>query len=413
MSEKKRGGCCSWILIPLVAILLFAMIDSCSSDPVTSGTPSTVYTTTTTTTVSTTTVTGSSTTTKTTTARVTTTTTAKQATFNDLVSLSRYLQAEVRAGNLKPSFTYTGDQSKISGELIAQMLATYCVSYSSQNVSGGKRYTVTVTDYPGDRIVKAYRSGNTSTLTAAEKQVLTKAEKIVSSAKAQAKTRIELELALAKWMFDNVTYVNCDTAVGDLSQINRPLTAFGSLMDGSANCQGYTDGFYVLASLAGFEVDRQYMPGHVTSTICLDGKWYVVDITHCDASMSLQDNLPCYYLFNSGKDRLPTYSWDTVLNRRPIEATSSSDYYYNLPADGSAHGYKKTFGNATEAGKALVQQYQAGYHTQHVMITQKNVDVQSLHKAINAAADSAGVRVSYTTWHNHLGNLSYFYVQFK
>ena len=424
MSEKKRGGCCSWILIPLVSILLFAMIDSCSSDPVTSGTPSTVYTTTTTTTVSSTTVTGSSTTvnttssqmgtTTTTTTRVTTTTTAaKNNVFGDRLSLSQYLQAEQRAGKNVMTFVYTGNTKELEDGEMCRMLATYFTSYTTKKVSGGVEYTLTVTDYPGDRVVRAHRSGNTSSLSSGEKQLLDKARQIVNTAKAQTNSQLELELALVDWLCDNVVYLTASTDVNSSTHINRPLTAYGALIDGSANCQGYTDGFYLLASIAGFEVDRQYMPGHVTNSICLDGKWYIVDATHCDGAMSVQDNIPCYYLFNAGMDRVSTYSWEDYLNRRPYAATSSSAYYYNFAADGSAHGYKKTFSSLAEASKSVVQAYRNGRTEQHIMVLQKELDGNDFISAVDAAAKAAGVRVQYTVWHRHAGNFTYYYVKFK
>ena len=64
------------------------------------------------------------------------------------------------------------------------------------------------------------------------------------------------------------------------------------MIDGKANCQGYTDTFYMLGTMAGFKMDRLYgnstnsngsKGGHVWNTIDFgDNIAYSVDVTWDD-----------------------------------------------------------------------------------------------------------------------------------
>ena len=86
------------------------------------------------------------------------------------------------------------------------------------------------------------------------------------------------------------------------------VSAAFALTHGWANCQGYSDAFYLLAGMAGFEVGFQngYNAGvlHAWNTVELGGQWYVVDVSTADVAGDLvAPEIGVYTLFNAGRDR--------------------------------------------------------------------------------------------------------------
>lgn len=142
--------------------------------------------------------------------------------------------------------------------------------------------------YPGDRIYHAYINGDTSSLTEQEQQVLDLALSVVEQAKAQTETDVQLLLWIHDWICKQVVYEspNMDVRRQDYLELTE-LTCVGVMLEGKANCQGYTDTFALLGRLAGFEVDKLFGDtggGHTWNIIKLDGLWYIADITFDDMS---------------------------------------------------------------------------------------------------------------------------------
>ena len=252
------------------------------------------------------------------TTKPTTKPTASYPTFSSLTALRDFMTAKKEADVMTFTFKYTGPE--LSGQSIAQM-TNACVVNRNRN---GQVYTVTMTEYPGDRIVDAYFSGDSSELNAAEKSAMSKAVQLVNQAKAKAKNTFELEVLLHDTLCDMVTYDDHTRDVPDARNPPRNLTVVGALLDGRANCQGYTDAFYTLASIAGFTVRRlsTYTPDdlHMTNTIYLNNAWYVVDVTFDDVNGDERN----YRLFNAGVDVIHEYTWDPEKETQPIARTSGT-----------------------------------------------------------------------------------------
>jgi len=142
--------------------------------------------------------------------------------------------------------------------------------------------------YPGDTILDAWEKGDTSGLSEEEQQVLELALQLVEQAEAETDTDLEKEIWLHDWLCDRVRYESPDMDVSRKYYIQlRELSCIGAMLDGIANCQGYTDAFYLLGSLAGFEMHRligDTGDGHIWNIIRLDGQWYIADATFDDLS---------------------------------------------------------------------------------------------------------------------------------
>ena len=149
--------------------------------------------------------------------------------------------------------------------------------------------------YPGVRVAYAYRSGDTSFLTSEERSLYDYCMDIANDAYLVSNTDLEREKYIHDFICDRVVY-KTDGTKDSTMPVPRHKTAIGAFFDGEANCQGYTDLFYVLATMAGFEVRKQIGGNwswtgpsdnnHIWNVIKLDGKWYEVDVTWDDQEHS-------------------------------------------------------------------------------------------------------------------------------
>ncbi len=331
--------------------------------------------------------------------------------LTDLNAVSRYLNCQIRSGNHHPEFYYTGTES-LTPVLTAQMTCALFVEWKKT----GKSYDLTYVNYPGDRIVAAWKSGDLSGLSAQELEALKTAEAIVSRAKAAAETDTELEIALHDWITDHVQYCDSGTEIKDFRNPPRHLTAFGALLDGTANCQGYADGFYTLASLAGFQVDRMCVHGdgvdHIVNTILLDGQWYVVDTTYDDYNDNVAD-VKNYHMLNAGKDFCQEYSWEPFLEHNPIADTTDENYFYFLPEDGSTYGYPKAFYTVQDMADSIWSQYV--YHNrtrQALVLLRGNAQMRELSALLEEKANEENIAMQCKIWCSCRGENTYFYVSF-
>lgn len=337
--------------------------------------------------------------------------------FDNLGELQDYLDACRKAGDLDVVFEYGGDSQELYDANFADML---CLFYYNLSRYDGKSnlWLIEMIDYPGDRMVQAYRSGDRSELSDDEERTLEIALAAVEDAQTKSNSAIELEILLHDWLCERVSYANQQLpGVSDPNDPPRHLTAVGAILDGSAICQGYVDAFYLLGTLAGFEVDRQagYSNGvsHMFNSIRLDGAWYIVDVTHNDEAIRVNgDVISDYHLFNAGRDRC-AHTWEETHELRPISAVSSDAYYYNLPADNSEHGYEKTFDTLEEMAIAIAEQYAYyGRGEHYVMLASQASNSAALKEYLTPALDRLDVAYSYTIWASVAGDHTYYLVRF-
>lgn len=216
-----------------------------------------------------------------------------------------------------------------------QFLVITSLPWVNENVysNGDDIYlTYDVIYYPGTRIATAYLNDDTSELSDEEMQVYNIAVDILDRS-AQYDTALKQELFIHDQICESVTYY---TESLD-AKMPRFCTAIGVFVDGKANCQGYSDAFYMLMKMAGFEVGKQtgYANdgGHVWNVVNYQGVWSAVDLTWNDDVFSLNDmSFVVYTYFNVGADIISnSHSWDSYAEIYPITTQTDGSYFYYTP----------------------------------------------------------------------------------
>ena len=155
--------------------------------------------------------------------------------------------------------------------------------------------------FPGTAIMLAEKSGDDSSLSDREKKTREEARKIAKEA--NNKDPLLTAKYIHDWLCEKNVYTDDETTDED-------DTAIGAILNGEANCDGYTDAFYLIGSLAGLNVRYQhgdsYEKGfnfaitpitHIWNLLEIDDEWRMVDVTWDDNGDS-----PTYVWFNVGQD---------------------------------------------------------------------------------------------------------------
>lgn len=290
-------------------------------------------------------------------------------------------------------FCYVGQIPEMSEDLSLFDVVGNYVPYQSGSAiynQAEKSLRITATYYPGKRILYAWRAGDTSMLTEDERKAMEVAMDLVEKARKKSDKPMDIELYLYNWLCNHVVYESPDMHVdtGTYLQL-RQLNCLGALLDGKANCQGYTDAFYLLGSMAGFDVRRisgtGYEEGHSWNGILLEGKYYIVDVTFGDAD-ELGSTGKTYTWFNCAYDP-EIYAVDGGVEIIPELVTENdlSQSYYK---------YKKSlFSKLGDASYYLLRQYKKnGKGWTFAVVTNKEVTKKQLETSISNNRSKAGVR---------------------
>ncbi len=320
--------------------------------------------------------------------------------IGDLLQLRDFAAEQMAQGNLEFSFKYKGTEPFDPG-IIAQMSGACFV----RAVQQGTVYHITLTQFPGDRIVNAYFSGDSSALSQEESKALEIAVEMVEQARENAGTNWDLELLLHDALAEQITYSDAPIDYDKPEDQPRHLTVIGALLDGEANCQGYSDAFYTLASIAGFQVGRLSVETstdpHMVNTICIDGQWYVVDLTYNDSA----DEILSYHLFNAGLDLIgQEYTWAEEVALHPIAARSDENSY--LIRNGLVFEDLDTLAEFVAEDWA-----ERGNTVIHAMLSGEP-DSEKLSGALPDALKKWGKSYSYSIWHKSNGLDSFYTVVF-
>ena len=156
--------------------------------------------------------------------------------------------------------------------------------------------------FPGTAIMHAIRSGDSSGLTERESELRQAAEEIALEAMKETDP-VKRALFIHDWICGHVVYtIDEETDEDDY--------AIGAILNGEANCDGYTDAFYLIGSLAGLNIRYQHGDSldksaldklasitHVWNLLETDGEWRMVDVTMDD-----MENGQIHAWFNAGED---------------------------------------------------------------------------------------------------------------
>ena len=205
--------------------------------------------------------------------------------------------------------------------------------------------------YPGTKVIHAYRTNNPSLLTADEKRLYNLAVQIVNEAMRQP-TILRRELFIHDAITSRATYYSDAKRMTTDKAMPRFVTAIGALLDGRANCQGYSDAFYMLGNMCGFNVGKingsthgdtsgAQTENHMWNTIKFDnGKTYFVDVTWDDDSFKFSKKLGynSYIYFNAPASiTAATHSWDGNLYW-DLQTEPDGYYYFSTPEFNSTGG---------------------------------------------------------------------------
>lgn len=142
-------------------------------------------------------------------------------------------------------------------------------------------------EYPGTKVANAYLSKYGADIawrnfTAAERELYNRALYIVNNA-----NKLSNPIAKERYIHDEICCRADFYSEGDMRNQPRYITAIGALVDGKANCQGFSDAFYMLGRMCGLNVGRISGKNgdiqHQWNTITFDdGKTYCVDVSYAD-----------------------------------------------------------------------------------------------------------------------------------
>ncbi len=188
--------------------------------------------------------------------------------------------------------------------------------------------------YEGKRIVHAWKNNTVSELTPREQETLREVQRMVAGING---TDLEKERAVHDLLCRHITYYTDSKSSGH----EECDCAVGAILNGSADCDGYSDAFYLLGSLTGLEVrllkgdavrdaDQSISGmtrnltsgGHIWNLVRINGKWVMLDVTWDDQ----EEQGICYYYFNTGTDaEAGNHIWEPQILYIPVETVTAND----------------------------------------------------------------------------------------
>ena len=320
-------------------------------------------------------------------------------TFDTLGDAGDFLRQQADQGATEAIFRVADRQSGVDLDhealLIREMAGVYSVTtYISEN-----QITAEMTCYPGSRIYHAAITGDTGALTPEEVDAMYIAWQAAQEAiSAGGDDGYLVAKYLHDWLCAHVDY----QAMPEVRpEMPRVCGAVGALVDGRANCQGYTDAFWLLGKLAGLQVRRQSGVSsgedHSWNALCLEGEWYIMDVTHDDKEGSSAWG---YAFMNIGRDLAGDYEWNEASNQVDIAANTRNDLWY-FSREGLG------FGSAAELAQyAYEARRDQGATVVYGAVAWQELDWAAVSDSLKAVADSGSVACAWHVWCDTLGGHS-------
>ncbi|MCR5177723.1 MAG: hypothetical protein K6C95_01925 [Lachnospiraceae bacterium] len=284
--------------------------------------------------------------------------------ISDRDSLMKYMRRVRDAGLTEAPVLYKNGYFADYEEILKAVNLAY-IDFdirSKDEETGDYHVLYNLTYYPGERVANAYKNGSMDGLTEEETYLYREAAFLVEEA-AKLDDPLHRELFLHDQIIGRATYHNRKERVG----VPRFCTAVGAILDGQANCQGYSDAFWMLAKMAGFEVGKQSGTAggeeHMWNTILIGGKWYAVDCTWDDASYVLNGTeYTSYACFNAPEEILSsTHSYeDYTVEHRVVERLEDADDYFYLTDEADEHYFGHTCASMDDLIKDAAGRLTAG-----------------------------------------------------
>jgi len=230
---------------------------------------------------------------------------------------------EVYEALMQVTYKADGAERNAFHSLLDQTGVYYC-----RDITAGMKKTITISNislYPGYEILRSIEAGTEDKLPSKLKKTLAEARSMAEA----CRTPDPLETA------KNIQSVLCSRVrYAYMTNKSDVDTAVGALLNGTADCDGYADAFYLVGSLAGLEVRYQHgfassydledhklvTESHMWNLLKLDGSWRVVDVCWADGEEEI-----IYTWFNIGRDRASrSRTWQEDLSVPLLETTDLS-----------------------------------------------------------------------------------------
>lgn len=213
-----------------------------------------------------------------------------------------------------------------------------------------------ITNYPGERVAWAYIHGDKSFLTADELKLYDAAVEIVNHAKNFSPDPMYRELYIHDRITGRTVYHNEEPQ----PKFARFKTAFGVIFDGKANCQGYSDAFYMLATMCGLKTDKingfVNNKSHTWNTVTFGDKSYFVDVTWDDSACNLGGvKYNSYIFFNAPTEIMTNYLWYDAHSPKNLQNKPDRRNFYHAKEYFSSNGkyFGASFDSAEDALKHI------------------------------------------------------------
>lgn len=293
------------------------------------------------------------------------------------------------------------------------ILATHCQQVELGYGEVRTTYVVySVGYFTSAYILDAYRTGDTSRLDDDNLAVYNKSLEFINTLDKNSSDLVR-EKQIHDYICDMTTYYNSDE---DYTPENLPRyrMALGVMLDGSANCMGYTDTFYMLASMAGFEVNKvgsEESMKHTWNVITLNGKKYVVDVTWNDDAMLMNDGqrINNYIYFNAPLDVISQeYRYDVSNEHmQSVVPTADENYFYSV--NNFDFGYMTyTYDEFYNKAKQLIDSGQTTFY-----IACKNTVAGDTNDMANKIFDRLGAGGHLVGSLNNISGYSFAYIHYS
>lgn len=257
--------------------------------------------------------------------------------------------------------------------------------------------------YPGFKAAQAWELEAVGMLDADERTMLAHAEAMVEDACRYAQSPYQVLVNLHDALAGRVTYtLGEDRADGWVLED----TAIGALVYGKAECDGYSDAFYLLCTLAGFPARMisgyadngtgEGYESHMWNLIWWENGWYHVDVTWDDPDWEKDASLVKYAYLLMGSSLIGDHQWEADhLVCQPQEYTDWNSYYYTCDNTGITYGaYYASLKEAANYAAYMQRNYDR--EIIHVMV---DGDYDQEYDVIHEALNDGGVRRRYV-WTN-------------
>lgn len=339
--------------------------------------------------------------------------------FSTLTDVMVYLDGCAQRQETSISFSYSESLDSIFATPDALWaILKHCgmVDWEQTRWTEKRRVTIENAEYrQGYKIAQAYLTGDYSGLNNLERATCQIAMDIVQEALANTETELELQ----RYLHDAICARTVYTDGGENESWTKEDTAVGALYHGVAECDGYSDAFYLLGTMAGLTVvyqtgdalewDTGEYTSHMWNLIYLNGGWHHVDVTWDDMDYEADPYMNRYRYFNVGSDMLDDHQWEENYSFcYPARYTDWNVFFYSCLQAGET-GLGAYYDRNDWAAQYVINRKNEGARSAHVMVD--GGDYENA-KEFNTLLRDMGLKGKWTTWTRNMDRFTCFDVLF-